>query len=49
MRILSFPVAAGLLLAGCVAFVVTAYGEYRSLGELTRLETSVRMHSARRS
>ncbi|ALV08573.1 CHASE3 domain-containing protein [Roseateles depolymerans] len=44
MRILSFPVAAGLLLAGCVAFVVTAYGEYRSLGELTRLE-NVRAHA----
>ena len=38
MRLLTFPVAAGLLLAGCVAFVATAYGGYRSLGELTRQE-----------
>ncbi|UXH77702.1 CHASE3 domain-containing protein [Roseateles amylovorans] len=38
MRLLTFPVAAALLLAGCVAFVVTAYSEYRSLGELTRQE-----------
>jgi signal transduction histidine kinase len=44
MRFLSFPVAAGLLLAGCVAFIATAYGEYRSLGELTRLE-NVRAHA----
>ncbi|SEK59510.1 Histidine kinase [Roseateles sp. YR242] len=44
MRFLSFPVAAALLLAGCVAFVATAYGEYRSLGELTRLE-NLRAHA----
>lgn len=46
MRMLTFPVAAGLLLAGCVAFVATAYGEYRSLGELTRQE-NVRAHALR--
>ncbi|PIM55088.1 hypothetical protein CS062_00710 [Roseateles chitinivorans] len=46
MRLLTFPVAAGLLLAGCVAFVATAYGEYRSLGELTRLEAG-RAHALR--
>ncbi len=46
MRLLTFPVAAGLLLAGCVAFVTTAYGEYRSLGELTRLEAG-RAHALR--
>ncbi|OWQ87719.1 hypothetical protein CDN99_17665 [Roseateles aquatilis] len=46
MRLLTFPVAAGLLLAGCVAFVATAYGEYRSLGELTRQE-EVRAHALR--
>jgi signal transduction histidine kinase len=46
MRLLTFPVAAGLLLAGCVAFVATAYGEYRSLGELTRQE-GVRAHALR--
>jgi len=46
MRFLSFPVAAALLLAGCVAFIATAYGEYRSLGELTRLE-NVRAHAFR--
>ncbi|MDH0867166.1 CHASE3 domain-containing protein [Mitsuaria sp. GD03876] len=46
MRLLTFPVAAGLLLAGCVAFVATAYGEYRSLGELTRQEAG-RAHALR--
>lgn len=46
MRLLTFPVAAGLLLAGCIAFVATAYGEYRSLGELTRQE-AVRAHALR--
>jgi signal transduction histidine kinase len=46
MRMLTFPVAAGLLLAGCIAFVATAYGEYRSLGELTRQE-NVRAHALR--
>ncbi|MCU7373417.1 CHASE3 domain-containing protein [Paucibacter sp. O1-1] len=34
MRFTSFPLAAGLLLTGCVAFLATAYGEHRSLGEL---------------
>ncbi|HEX2011767.1 MAG TPA: CHASE3 domain-containing protein, partial [Roseateles sp.] len=29
----SFPLAFGLLVAGCIAFVATAYGEHRSLGE----------------
>lgn len=46
MRLLSFPVAASLLLAGCVAFVVTAYSEYRSLGELT-LQENTRAHALR--
>ncbi|MFX1679589.1 CHASE3 domain-containing protein [Mitsuaria sp. CC2] len=46
MRMLTFPVAAGLLLAGCIAFVATAYGEYRSLGELTRQENA-RAHALR--
>lgn len=46
MRLLTFPVAAALLLAGCIAFVATAYGEYRSLGELTRQE-AVRAHALR--
>ena len=46
MRLLTFPVAAGLLLAGCVAFVATAYGGYRSLGELTRQEAG-RAHALR--
>lgn len=34
MRFTSFPLAAGLLLTGCVAFLATAYGEHRNLGEL---------------
>lgn len=46
MRLLTFPVAAALLLAGCIAFVATAYGAYRSLGELTRQE-AVRAHALR--
>ena len=46
MRLQTFPVAAGLLLAGCIAFVATAYSEYRSLGDLTRQE-AVRAHALR--
>lgn len=46
MRLLTFPVAASLLMAGCIAFVATAYGEYRSLGELTRQE-DIRAHALR--
>ncbi len=38
MRLLTFPVAVAMLLAGCVAFMGTAYSGYRSLGELTRQE-----------
>ncbi|MET0207917.1 MAG: CHASE3 domain-containing protein [Burkholderiaceae bacterium] len=46
MRLQTFPVAVGLLLAGCIAFVATAYSEYQSLGELTRQEAG-RAHALR--
>ncbi|QPF72645.1 hypothetical protein G8A07_06695 [Roseateles sp. DAIF2] len=36
MRISSFPLAFGLLLSGCIAFVAMAWGEHLSLQELAR-------------